>query len=71
MDRFYALWDDAGNEVGDAKHYKIYYYLIDDTVEVRQFKVRNIYHGQFSRLLRRTRLPKNKQSSGIRKFQNL
>lgn len=57
--RFYSLWNDPGSELEDRKHYKIYYYLIDDTVEIRQIKKSRGYNDQFSRLLSRTRLPKN------------
>lgn len=57
--RFYALWDDRGNEFGEVAHYKVHYYLIDDTVEIMQIKNKFKQNEPFTRLLRRTRLPKN------------
>jgi len=32
--RFYALWDDTDSLYGDQLHFKIHYYLVDDTMEV-------------------------------------
>lgn len=37
----------------------MYYYLIDDTMEIRETKTRFSQNDQFTRLLSRTRLPKN------------
>lgn len=37
----------------------MYYYLIDDTVEIRETKTRFSQNDQFTRLLSRTRLSKN------------
>lgn len=59
--RFYALWCEKGdfNDCEDVKRFKIYYYLIDDTVEIRESPTRFSQNELFKRLLRRTKLPKN------------
>jgi len=55
--RFHCVWDNTGNLYGDRMDYSLVYHLSDDSIEI------NSVGGaakseQFSRLLKRSRLPK-------------
>ncbi|XP_018531509.1 EF-hand domain-containing protein 1 [Lates calcarifer] len=56
--RFYALWDDADSLYGETKPVTIQYYLVDDTVEIREVHEPNSGRDPFPVLMRRQRLPK-------------
>ncbi|NWR80688.1 EFHC1 protein, partial [Centropus unirufus] len=56
--RFYAVWDDTDNAFGENLSCIIYYYLADDTVEVREVFKENGGRYPFPALIRRQRLPK-------------
>uniref|UniRef100_A0A665X2G0 EF-hand domain (C-terminal) containing 1 n=1 Tax=Echeneis naucrates TaxID=173247 RepID=A0A665X2G0_ECHNA len=53
--RFFALWDDTDEE---TKPVTIHYYLVDDTVEIREIHEANSGRDPFPVLMRRERLPK-------------
>ncbi|XP_063296885.1 EF-hand domain-containing protein 1 [Pelobates fuscus] len=56
--RFFALWDDSKSMFGDTRPVIIHYYLVDDTVEIREVHERNDGRDQFPVLLKRQHLPK-------------
>ncbi|XP_028996745.1 EF-hand domain-containing protein 1 isoform X2 [Betta splendens] len=56
--RFFALWDDSDCLYGDTKPVTIQYYLVDDTVEVREVHEPNSGRDPFPILMRRQRLAK-------------
>ncbi|KAI5946509.1 EF-hand domain-containing protein 1 [Manis javanica] len=39
--RFYAIWDDTDSMFGECQTYVIHYYLMNDTVEIREVHERN------------------------------
>ncbi|KAG8545694.1 hypothetical protein GDO81_020488 [Engystomops pustulosus] len=57
--RFFSLWDDSGSMFGEIRPVIIHYYLVDDTVEVREVHERNDGRDPFPVLMRRQRLPKS------------
>ncbi|XP_007934335.1 EF-hand domain-containing protein 1 [Orycteropus afer afer] len=56
--RFYAIWDDTDSMFGECRTYIIHYYLVDDTVEIREVHERNNGRDPFPLLVNRQRLPK-------------
>lgn len=56
--RFYAIWDDTDSMFGECRHYTIHYYLMDDTVEIREVHERNDGRDPFPLLMNRQRMPK-------------
>uniref|UniRef100_A0A8C9A0H1 EF-hand domain-containing protein 1 n=1 Tax=Prolemur simus TaxID=1328070 RepID=A0A8C9A0H1_PROSS len=56
--RFYATWDDTDNMFGECRNYIIHYYLMDDTVEIREVHERNDGRDPFPLLVNRQRMPK-------------
>ncbi|XP_040920133.1 EF-hand domain-containing protein 1 [Toxotes jaculatrix] len=56
--RFFALWDDADSLYGETKLVTIHYYLVDDTVEIREVHEPNSGRDPFPVLMRRQKLPK-------------
>lgn len=58
--RFYAMWDDRDAMFGEVRKYLIHYYLVDDSVEIRECHQSNDGRDPFPVLLRRGRLPKNR-----------
>lgn len=60
--RFFALWDDADSLYGEIRPVTIQYYLVDDTVEIREVHESNSGRDPFPVLLRRQRLPKKIKS---------
>lgn len=63
MLHFYALWDDTDAPQGELRPVDIHYYLVDDTVEVRELHTPNSGRDPFPVLMRRQRLPKKIKSS--------
>ncbi|XP_075717005.1 EF-hand domain-containing protein 1 isoform X2 [Rhinoderma darwinii] len=57
--RFFSLWDDSGSMFGETRPVIIHYYLMDDTVEVREVHERNDGRDPFPVLMKRQRLPKS------------
>jgi len=58
--RFYAMWDDRDAMFGEVRKYLIHYYLVDDSVEIRECHQSNDGRDPFPVLLRRGRLPKSR-----------
>ncbi|XP_012297046.1 EF-hand domain-containing protein 1 isoform X2 [Aotus nancymaae] len=56
--RFYAIWDDTDSMYGECRTYIIHYYLMDDTVEIREVHERNDGRDPFPLLMNRQRIPK-------------
>ncbi|XP_035854447.1 EF-hand domain-containing protein 1 isoform X1 [Sander lucioperca] len=56
--RFFALWDDADSLFGETRPVTIQYYLVDDTVEIREIHKPNSGRDPFPVLMRRQKLPK-------------
>ncbi|XP_040839468.1 EF-hand domain-containing protein 1 [Ochotona curzoniae] len=56
--RFYAIWDDRDSMFGECRTYIIHYYLMDDTVEIREVHERNDGRDPFPLLMNRQRMPK-------------
>ncbi|XP_040283134.1 EF-hand domain-containing protein 1 [Bufo bufo] len=57
--RFFSLWDDSGSMFGETRPVIVHYYLVDDTVEVREVHERNDGRDPFPVLMKRQRLPKS------------
>lgn len=55
--RFYCCWDDPGSVEGDKTPYIVYYYLVDDTIEVAEVHPRNDGRDGFPIMLHRCKLP--------------
>nr|XP_015194526.1 PREDICTED: EF-hand domain-containing protein 1 [Lepisosteus oculatus] len=62
--RFYALWDHTDALYGETRPVTIQYYLVDDSVEIREVHEPNNGRDPFPVLLRRQRLPKQTRTSG-------
>ncbi|KAL6078584.1 hypothetical protein STEG23_011153, partial [Scotinomys teguina] len=56
--RFYAIWDDTDSLFGECRHYIIHYYLMDDSMEIREVHERNNGRDPFPLLMNRQRMPK-------------
>jgi EF-hand domain-containing protein 1 len=56
--RFYACWDDSQRPFGDKMPFVVHYYLADDTMEVREVRLRNDGRDPFPLLVRRMPIPK-------------
>ncbi|XP_035535187.1 EF-hand domain-containing protein 1 [Morone saxatilis] len=55
---FFALWDDADSLYGETRPVTIQYFLVDDTVEIREVHEPNSGRDPFPVLMRRQKLPK-------------
>ncbi|KAJ3339337.1 EF-hand domain-containing protein 1 [Gonapodya sp. JEL0774] len=56
--RFYAVWDDRATPNMEMREFIVHYYLVDDTVEVREVRKATTGRDMFPQLLRRQQLPK-------------
>lgn len=56
--RFYCVWDDRDSMFGEMRPFILHYFLVDDTVEVRQVKSASGGRDFFPVLLKRQKLPK-------------
>ncbi|XP_068197862.1 EF-hand domain-containing protein 1 isoform X2 [Antennarius striatus] len=56
--RFFALWDDADSPSGGTRSVTVQYFLVDDTVEIREVHQPNSGRDSFPVLMRRQKLPK-------------
>lgn len=56
---FHVLWDDRERLYGDIQYFRLFYYLADDTVEIMRAHAKNDGRDQFTKLLKRSKLPKN------------
>ncbi|XP_055986595.1 EF-hand domain-containing protein 1 [Sorex fumeus] len=62
--RFYAIWDDTDSMFGECRNYIIHYYLMDDTVDIREVHERNDGRDPFPLLMNRQRIPKTLVDNG-------
>ncbi|CAG5136781.1 unnamed protein product, partial [Candidula unifasciata] len=58
--RFYCVWNDSENMFGEVRPFVIHYYLVDDTLEVREVHQPNNGRDPFPVLIGRHRVPKNR-----------
>lgn len=58
MLRFFALWDDSESELGETLPVTIHYFLVNDTVEIREDHKPNSGRFPFPVLMQRLRIPK-------------
>jgi len=58
--RFYCVWDDRDSMFGELRPFVLHYFLVDDTIEIREVHKPNDGHDPFPVLLRRSRIPKNR-----------
>ncbi|XP_072218234.1 EF-hand domain-containing protein 1 [Leuresthes tenuis] len=63
--RFFALWDDSDSLFGDTWAVVIHYYLVDDTIEIREVHERNSGRDPFPILMRRQRIHKKIKSENF------
>ena len=57
MLRFYCVWDDRDAMFGEMRPFVLHYFLVDDTIEIREVHEPNDGRDPFPVLLRRQRLP--------------
>eukprot|EP00051_Salpingoeca_urceolata_P016671 m.223208 g.223208 ORF g.223208 m.223208 type:complete len:552 (+) comp18748_c0_seq2:177-1832(+) len=57
--RFYAVWDDRDTMFGELRPFVIHYYLVDDTIEVREVNKKNSGRDPFPLLMKRQKVPRN------------
>ncbi|CAD5111984.1 DgyrCDS1238 [Dimorphilus gyrociliatus] len=55
--RFYCVWDDRDSMFGEMNKYVIHYYLVDDTLEVRECHSANNGRDPFPVLIQRQKVP--------------
>ena len=60
--RFYAVWDDRSQLYGESRAFIIQYYLVDDTLEVREVHKPNDGRDPFPILIRRQKVPKDRDN---------
>ncbi|KAG7461102.1 hypothetical protein MATL_G00206410 [Megalops atlanticus] len=56
--RFFALWEQADSIPRETRPVTIHYYLVDDTVEIREVHAPNTGRDPYPVLMRRQRVPK-------------
>ncbi|ESN96853.1 hypothetical protein HELRODRAFT_102301 [Helobdella robusta] len=60
--RFFCIGDDQRASSKERRKFILHYYLVNDTVEVREVHTKNDGHDPFSVLISRQRIPKNRNS---------
>ena len=58
--RFYVVWDDRQSTYGELRPFIIQYYLVDDTLEVREVHKPNDGRDPFPILIKRQKVPKDR-----------
>lgn len=58
--RFYCVWDDRDSMFGEMRKFIIHYFLVDDTLEVREVHPANDGRDPFPVLIQRHKVPKNR-----------
>ncbi|XP_052097106.1 EF-hand domain-containing protein 1-like [Mytilus californianus] len=58
--RLYVVWDDTNQMFGEMRPFVIHYYLVDDTLEVREVHNANDGRDPFPVLIGRHKVPKNR-----------
>ncbi|KAL5013732.1 hypothetical protein ScPMuIL_008002 [Solemya velum] len=61
--RFFCVWDDRDAMFGEMRPFIIHYFLVDDTLEVREVHKANDGRDPFPVLIGRHKLPKNRYSA--------
>lgn len=56
--RFYAYWDDRQSMFGDVRDLIVYYFLADDTIQIKEVLSANCGRDGPGTLLTRQKLPK-------------
>ena len=62
--RFHCVWDDTDSLYGDIIHFKLHYYLVNDTIEIVPHWDRNGGRDKISKLLSRSKLVKEEGVNG-------
>lgn len=55
--RFYVVWDDRKSPYGELRQFIIQYYLVDDTLEVREVHKANDGRDPFPVMIKRQKIP--------------
>lgn len=58
--RFYAVWDDRDSMFGEMRKFVIHYFLVDDTLEIREMYTPNCGRDPFPILICRQKVPINR-----------
>ncbi|XP_059155901.1 EF-hand domain-containing protein 1-like isoform X2 [Physella acuta] len=58
--RFYCVWDDRDNMYGEMRPFVLHYYLVDDTLEIREVHSANDGRDPFPVLIGRHKVPKDR-----------
>jgi len=58
--RFYCVWDDRDAMFGEMRPFILHYYLVDDTMEMREVHTANDGRDPFPMLFGRHKVPKNR-----------
>ncbi|XP_035384680.1 EF-hand domain-containing protein 1 isoform X1 [Electrophorus electricus] len=61
--RFFALWDDSGSLYGEKRAVLLHFYLVDDTVEIREVQQPNSGREPVPLLLHRQRVSKRARAA--------
>lgn len=60
--RFYCIWDDRDSMFGEMRPFILHFFLVDDTIEIREVHKANDGHDPFPVLVRRQRMPKDRNN---------
>ncbi|CAL1533193.1 unnamed protein product [Lymnaea stagnalis] len=58
--RFYCVWDDRDSMFGEMRPFVLHYYLVDDTLEIREVHTPNDGRDPFPVLIGRHKVPKDR-----------
>ncbi|KAK0042970.1 EF-hand domain-containing protein 1-like isoform X2 [Biomphalaria pfeifferi] len=58
--RFYCVWDDRDSMFGEMRPFLLHYYLVDDTLEIREVHTPNDGRDPFPVLIGRHKIPKDR-----------
>jgi len=58
--RFYCVWDDRNSMFGEMRPFIIHFFLVDDTIEIREVRKPNDGYDPFPALVRRQKIPKDR-----------
>ncbi len=58
--RFYAIWDDRSQMFGEQREFILQYYLVNDTMEIREVHKANDGRDPFPILITRHKIPKDR-----------
>lgn len=60
--RFFCLWDDRDSTFGELRPVVLHFYLVDDTMEIREVHEANDGRDPFPVLIKRQKLPKDRNN---------